>query len=235
MKTTSWIVIATLGLSPGVFAGCRTHRHSGERAHVHAEAKPVDLAPADVPAVAPAPASPPVVVAEVTPAPARTRPIPPWARRARPQATQTPLPSLGTSPSTTPVEAPANEAAWLHRELDGVAAELARNASASAPPPAQEPFVLEPTREGPPHLDLPPIVLSEMVNNGEHDLSMRARVCVSAQGVPTSARIARSTGYDLADQHLKAEIMRWRYAPLSVDGKALPFCKPVELEFHVRG
>jgi protein TonB len=64
-------------------------------------------------------------------------------------------------------------------------------------------------------------------------LSAIVRVCVSAQGTVTEVRIVRGAG-PAVDGQIPAVLGRWRYRPLTIDGKPTPFCYPLKYEISAR-
>jgi protein TonB len=61
----------------------------------------------------------------------------------------------------------------------------------------------------------------------------RLRICVSAQGAVTEVRVLK--GADPAiDPQFPSVLGRWRYRPFTVDGRAVPFCYPIQYEVSAR-
>jgi protein TonB len=53
----------------------------------------------------------------------------------------------------------------------------------------------------------------------------RMQICVSAAGAVTSVRILKGAGAAI-DGQLPTVVRRWRYRPMQMDGKPIPFCYP---------
>jgi len=64
-------------------------------------------------------------------------------------------------------------------------------------------------------------------------LSAIVRVCVSAQGAVTEVRLVRGAG-PAVDAQIPTVLGRWRYRPLTIDGKPTPFCYPLKYEISAR-
>jgi protein TonB len=64
-------------------------------------------------------------------------------------------------------------------------------------------------------------------------VSAIVRVCVSAQGAVTEVRVMRGAG-PAVDAQIPTVLGRWRYRPLTIDGKPTPFCYPLRYEISSR-
>jgi protein TonB len=64
-------------------------------------------------------------------------------------------------------------------------------------------------------------------------MSAIVRVCVSAQGTVTEVRLVRGAN-PAVDAQIPTVLGRWRYRPLTIDGKPTPFCYPLKYEISAR-
>jgi hypothetical protein len=60
------------------------------------------------------------------------------------------------------------------------------------------------------------------------------KVCASADGDVTSAKIIKSADYLDMDREIVDKVMRWRYRPYLRDGAPVPFCATVRLEIRTQ-
>ncbi len=79
-------------------------------------------------------------------------------------------------------------------------------------------------------ISLPQSVRQIMVTQGLRQTSAMVKLCLSAAGVPTQVTVVKGTGYSEADEHLRSEMLDWRYRPLTVNGAPTAVCTAVS--FH---
>lgn len=53
------------------------------------------------------------------------------------------------------------------------------------------------------------------------------KLCISREGVPTSVKALKNSGYPGYDAKLAETMKDWRYEPFKVEGKAVPVCTAV--------
>jgi protein TonB len=77
------------------------------------------------------------------------------------------------------------------------------------------------------------VKLPRGLDRGGIKFTARLRICVSAQGTVTDVKILQ--GADPAiDPQFPVVLRRWRYRPFTVDGRAVPFCYPIQYELSAR-
>jgi protein TonB len=80
--------------------------------------------------------------------------------------------------------------------------------------------------------DLPPAYPELARRRGEQGRVV-VRVSVSADGMPTDASVARSSGYPSLDSAALAAVRRWRFVPATLGGRAIPAVAEVPIRFRI--
>jgi protein TonB len=104
------------------------------------------------------------------------------------------------------------------------------------PPPDEkwDPSVAEARRiAGIRNIGLPPNVLLKMRDSGQRRADALVKLCLDESGAPKSITIAKSTGFDEADQKIKQDMRGWRYRPTMVDGRPIGACTVVQFQYVV--
>ena len=169
------------------------------------EAPPAPPAPAPAPAPAPRPQPP-----KAPPPPPR-----PKAVRAPAPAPLAPTGTLEPQPAAPPIEAP------------------------SAPPAPPAPPAPAPSPPAPPAVQLPssnadylqnpkPVYPAMSKRLGEQGKTV-VRVLIGADGLPKSAGIRQSSGFERLDEAARTAVMSWRYVPGKRNGvaEAMEFSVPI--------
>jgi periplasmic protein TonB len=101
------------------------------------------------------------------------------------------------------------------------------------PPPEEKPTVVpisvvEAGRvSGNPDIQPPASVTREMRDKGQQKLIVAVKLCLNSQGTPTSVQFARRSGFPEYDDLIESEMLKWRYRPTMVNGKAVAVCTAV--------
>jgi hypothetical protein len=80
---------------------------------------------------------------------------------------------------------------------------------------------------------LPPHVLRALADQGVRRVDVPVRLCLSTDGVPTQIELGRSTGNSQGDDHIRDSVRTWRYRPYQVNGRAVPACGVVLLQYQI--
>jgi TonB family protein len=70
-----------------------------------------------------------------------------------------------------------------------------------------------------------------MKGTGAAVISAGLEVCVHPEGFVYAVKVRRTSGDGHVDDALVQAARRWRYIPLVVDGKLVPFCHPIEINY----
>ena len=198
------------------------------------------------------------VAAPVLPPPPPAPPVAePEAKRVKPVATKAatlrPAPAIAKAPVAAPVEAPSSitpetgleggeftpsgiEPGFEHGIPGGVAGGILDGIVMAAPPPP--PARLAPVRVGgaisAPRLihrvdpEYPPLAVNALIEG-----MVILEATVDATGAVTDTRVLRS--HFVLDQAATNAVRQWRYEPLLLNGKALPFVLTVTVSFSLAG
>ena len=84
-----------------------------------------------------------------------------------------------------------------------------------------------------PNVDPYRVTLPRALERSGEDHTAVLRVCVSAQGAVTGVQILKSAG-PAFDPQIPTVLSRWRYRPLTIDGRPTPFCYLLRYEITQR-
>ncbi len=112
------------------------------------------------------------------------------------------------------------------------------------PPPKEEPKVEAPQQiaqqmvsgqmiAGNEQIHMSPSVNSQASGQGLDKVKMKAKICFNAAGEPTSVQVTKSSGFPDLDNDVQEKMREWRYRPYMVNGKAVPFCFPVNFKWEI--
>lgn len=180
---------------------------------------------------APHPAAP----APAVQAAPRTEPRPKLERPAARRSVATAPPLLSTSaprPSTaTPSAAPSPSPAPEEHRSEA-AATASNTAPAKAAEAADAPITPPLYRGG--YLDNPkpryPALSLELNETG----TVRVRVQVSAEGMPSNVSLAQTSGYPRLDRAALDAVRQWRFIPARRGQEAIPFTFIVPVDFSIK-
>lgn len=82
-------------------------------------------------------------------------------------------------------------------------------------------------------IEASPAFRERMQREGRDTVISAVKVCVSAEGIVTSATMLKSTHDDAHDAAMLSALRAWRFRPYHYDGVAIPVCSTVSSRFKV--
>lgn len=102
-------------------------------------------------------------------------------------------------------------------------------------PPVVAPAMIEGSRiAGNSQIQLPEPTKQIMSAQGIRETSAAVKMCLTADGVPSTLAFQKRTGFADADQKIEREMKTWRYRPYRVAGKAVPVCTSIIFRYFLR-
>lgn len=108
------------------------------------------------------------------------------------------------------------------------------------PPPPEKPQIVPAVMlrgnrvAGNEQISMPDSVKQIMAVQGIKTTTAAIKLCLSAEGSPSSINWIKRSGYPDLDSKIELEVRQWRYRPWNVNGRAVPICTSVTFNFRLQ-